>query len=265
MAISLTIDGTKIITRVKTITYRKAKVDLSTKPNAEKLAFFEQAGSDTPDTTILEASLVTAVSNFLAVIAEFGPSYTEAGKTYTISVDLTSRFESNNTTTLETIANRYVENDILERWYRQFDAEQAGFYSNELKEDAARIISCFVKKQPSNPSHNYTDHINIDNFNSYVTPADKEFSTAIEGVVSGTNTLGIDNAIAVKEKKAIEVSRQPGSIDDLCIVCHSDNVNVSSEDGTFYVEGKKNGTAVVTIYSYHKPSVFKQIPFTVYA
>lgn len=227
--------------------------------NGESL--FDKITLSSAELDIIEDYISDAVDNIISNTRDFYSSYKNRIFTFNLSQNTAA-----NATNLGNTFEDYCFQYTMGKWMDSVQPQLAKDYLSKadvLMQDI--ILMICNKKQPSAPSHNYTDSISIENFNSYVAPKNTEFDTTIDGVVAGTNTADIANTIAVNEKKAIDVSRKDGTIDDLCIVCHSDVVNVSSENGTFYVEGENVGTAIVTIYSYHKPEIYKQIPFTVYA
>ncbi len=159
MAITLTLSYANMLARVKSRTHLKGSIDMTVKGAAE-LAHHEQAGDDNPSEFLLKSYMRTGVDRFKALVsnylvAEMGASDVitdtlsgSTSTTFTITMNVSARFNTSLRQPLAYHASAYIENQMLFEWYQSFAPDVAKKFAAAAADIVPEIQYCFVKLAP---------------------------------------------------------------------------------------------------------------------
>lgn len=155
---TLTITFTKaaVVEAVKGDTYITSSVDrgVDSVKNAG-VAYNEAAGDDAHHEKKIERFIKTAVSKFAAELAEFVDTASGGSITTTISTDITitmtvtSRYNSGLADPLSGIALEYVVNMALYGWWMSIKPELAKNFAALASDSLVYVRKCFAKTAPT--------------------------------------------------------------------------------------------------------------------
>ena len=167
--ITLSLDRALIIEAVKDDTFITGQIDKSNDAvkNAS-LAFNEQAGDEEHHERKMLRTLRTAVSKFEANLMEFVDSSsggiadtlkdtTKTSTQFTVTIDVSDRYNEGQAMPLSSLAYEYIINQMLYQWWQSVKPALAKDYLAFSQESLQHIRLCLAKKAPAASEGDYTD------------------------------------------------------------------------------------------------------------
>lgn len=276
MKIKLNLSKTEILQLVKAKTHKKGAADLALNGDkAVKQAYNEQASDDPNDVFLLMSSLRSSLDAFKSYLSDYIVSdgsvsadnitdtLSDDNESFELSLDVSERFNVSMTQPLADLGSRFIENSMLMTWFATIAPSDAKVYSELLEANKADISRCFLKVRPDVPSHDFPTKITISD--SVLKSVSHDSTNTTKFVPSkNVDTTGLTAVpLAIGTDKLVEFSLPKTTdggipIDDVRMVTSSSCVTIGLEDDGYHFRAAHVGTAVVTLYSYHKPNVYSQ-------
>lgn len=236
-----------IVDSVKSQTYLNGLIDKSLSENAHSLAYQESAGDEAFHERLIEGYLIssaesisTQIGDYLSnerfeltgdnsVILDFSDN---SRVTYTLLVS--DRFNESYTSSLARLVSRYIEHEILSKWWLPIKEKQGLVYEKMLKNDLNDILRCFNKVAPNAPVYPYTESLKMQDSIEIHIPKDTERSKFKD------YSLEIDYEI------------DDGSIDDIEVFGFNRNFKAAkSDNGKILVTPLGFGEGKFSVWSKH--------------
>ena len=199
MEIKLLLSKEEILQKVKAMTKRKGLADMASNTAGDpvRYAHNEEAGGDPDSDFLLLSSLRTALGRFKSAVVEYVIANEDETVTadnihdnldnttvdvFTITMQVSERFNKAFTQPLTDHASNYIENQMLYDWYLPFVPEVAKNFAAAAVAVQIEIARCFVKTRPKVPAYKYPSQIIIrypiipdrDGYPGYITPDNKD-------------------------------------------------------------------------------------------
>lgn len=153
--LTITVPKAAVVEAVKGDTYITSSVDrgIDAVKNAG-VAYNEAAGDDTHHEKKIERLIKGAVSKFAAELSEFvdtasGTITTTIGTDITITMTVTSRYQSGLANPLSGIAQDYIVNMTLYGWWMSIKPEMAKNFAALAQDSLIYVKKCFSKTAPT--------------------------------------------------------------------------------------------------------------------
>lgn len=153
--LTITVPKAAVVEAVKGDTYITSSVDrgIDAVKNAG-VAYNEAAGDDTHHEKKIERLIKGAVSKFAAELSEFvdtasGTITTTIGTDITITMTVTSRYQSGLANPLSGIAQDYIVNMSLYGWWMSIKPEMAKNFAALAQDALIYVKKCFAKTAPT--------------------------------------------------------------------------------------------------------------------
>lgn len=282
MEIKLLLSKEEILQKVKAMTKLKGLADMASTTSGDpvRYAHNEEAGGDPDSDFLLLSSLRTALGRFKSVVVEFVVAVEDESETadnihdnldnstvdvFTITMEVSERFNQAFTQPLADHASNYIENQMLYDWYLPFAPEVAKNFAAAAAAIQIEIARCFVKTRPKVPAYKYPSEIIMrypiipdrDGYPGYITP-DNENIMQPEMLFQNPWIVGVGQE---SEISYTLVSDQEGfkPLDDIVVRADNGHIcGVGLRNGKWCCWGRNCGYTVVTLYSRHDDNVFAQ-------
>lgn len=153
--LTITVSKAAVVEAVKGDTYITSSVDrgMDAVKNAG-VAYNEAAGDDTHHEKKIERLIKGAVSKFAAELSEFvdtasGNITATIGTDITITMTVTSRYQSGLANPLSGIAQDYIVNMSLYGWWMSIKPEMAKNFAALAQDALIYVKKCFAKTAPT--------------------------------------------------------------------------------------------------------------------
>lgn len=153
--LTITVSKAAVVEAVKGDTYITSSVDrgIDAVKNAG-VAYNEAAGDDTHHEKKIERLIKGAVSKFAAELSEFvdtasGNITATIGTDITITMTVTSRYQSGLANPLSGIAQDYIVNMSLYGWWMSIKPEMAKNFAALAQDALIYVRKCFAKTAPT--------------------------------------------------------------------------------------------------------------------
>ena len=153
--LTITVPKAAVVEAVKGDTYITSSVDrgIDAVKNAS-VAYNEAAGDDTHHEKKIERLIKGAVSKFAAELSEFvdtasGNITATIGTDITITMTVTSRYQSGLANPLSGIAQDYIVNMSLYGWWMSIKPEMAKNFAALAQDALIYVKKCFAKTAPT--------------------------------------------------------------------------------------------------------------------
>jgi hypothetical protein len=153
--LTITVSKAAVVEAVKGDTYITSSVDrgIDAVKNAG-VAYNEAAGDDTHHEKKIERLIKGAVSKFAAELSEFvdtasGNITATIGTDITITMTVTSRYQSGLANPLSGIAQDYIVNMSLYGWWMSIKPEMAKNFAALAQDALIYVKKCFAKTAPT--------------------------------------------------------------------------------------------------------------------
>lgn len=288
MEIKLLLSKEEILQRVKAMTKRKGLADMASGNNGGdpvRYSHNEEAGGDPDSDFLLLSSLRTALGRFKTVVAEYVIANKDETVTadnihdnlddstvdvFTVTMQVSDRFNQAFTQPLTDHASNYIENQILYDWYMPIAPEVAKNFAAAAAAVQLEIVRCFIKTRPKVPTYKYPSQIIIrypiipdnDGYPGYITPDNKSVMQP-EMLFANPWIVGIGQESEISYTLVSE-TEDFKPLDD--IVVRADDARICGiglKGGKWCCWGRNSGYTVITLYSRHDDNVFAQFAIRV--
>lgn len=288
MEIKLLLSKEEILQRVKSRTSLKSRADMATaKENTDSVRYShnEEAGGDPDSEFLLLSSLRTALGRFKSVVAAYvianeGESPTADNihdnldnttvDVFKITMEVSERFNEAFTQPLADHASDYIECQMLYDWYLPFAPETAKNFAGAAAAVQIEINHCFLKTRPKVPTYKYPTEINLlypiipdrDGYPGYITPENRS-QVQPEMLFANPWIVGIGQESEISYSLLSDTENfKP--LDDIVVRADSSHIcGVGMKGGKWCCWGRNTGYTVITLYSRHDDTVFKQFAIRV--
>ena len=286
MEIKLLLSKEEILQKVKAMTKRKGLADMASNTAGDpvRYAHNEEAGGDPDSDFLLLSSLRTALGRFKSAVVEYVIANEDETVTadnihdnldnttvdvFTITMQVSERFNKAFTQPLTDHASNYIENQMLYDWYLPFVPEVAKNFAAAAVAVQIEIARCFVKTRPKVPAYKYPSQIIIrypiipdrDGYPGYITPDNKD-TVQPEMLFANPWIVGIGQEPEISYTLVSE-AEDFKPLDDIVVRADSHICGVGLKGGKWCCWGRTPGYTVVTLYSRHDDTVFAKFAIRV--